>query len=124
MEESELLRLLEGARIHNERNGVTGILLYARGTFIQVLEGEESEVERIFNVISHDPRHQDVTLIEKEPIQERMFANWSMGFRFLTTELETVPGLTQFFSRGLDPQTLIHRRKEICNLLQQFREMS
>lgn len=77
---AELAELLRRARLRNESLGITGMLLYSNGSFMQVLEGEEAVVDAMYARISTDQRHHHVTLIIREPIQKRTFGDWSMGF--------------------------------------------
>jgi hypothetical protein len=72
--------ILTASRANNERVGVTGALLFNRGCFGQVLEGLRDSVETIFERIQQDDRHGDVSLLAFEPVAERAFENWSMGF--------------------------------------------
>ncbi|MCB2407763.1 BLUF domain-containing protein [Hymenobacter lucidus] len=81
MSEAELEALLVQARAWNHSHDLTGVLLYCDSNIIQVLEGPEDEVEYIFGRIEQDLRHYDVTKLADGPVQERNFAQWSMGFR-------------------------------------------
>jgi hypothetical protein len=71
--------ILESARVHNRVAGITGGLCQGQGLFIQVLEGERSTVNRLYNTIIKDKRHQDVELVAIEEISARKFPNWSMA---------------------------------------------
>jgi hypothetical protein len=100
----QLAELLQKSRTSNERLGLTGMLLHCDrdGSFFQVLEGEPAATEQLFQKILLDKRHSHVTLIIREPIVERSFADWSMGFSSVSPEkLQQVPGLNDFFQRGL-----------------------
>jgi hypothetical protein len=98
---AELSTILESARRNNARLEVSGILLYQDGAFFQVLEGEPTVIERLFNTISADPRHRRVTKIVLEAIADRSFAEWTMGYPKITrAELTSIPGLNDFFGRG------------------------
>src|SRR5437870_652135 len=79
----DLLRLLEKAHRNNTRDGITGLLLYKDGNFMQALEGPEETVLRTFARISRDPRHHGVMTLLDGPLTERQFPSWSMGFRNL-----------------------------------------
>ncbi len=46
--EDELADLLAVSRQNNARLGITGMLLYKDGNFMQVLEGEEAEVRTLY----------------------------------------------------------------------------
>jgi hypothetical protein len=83
---------------------LTGMLLHCDrdGSFFQVLEGESAATDQLFQKILRDERHSHVTLIIREPIAERSFGDWSMGFSSVSPEkLRKVPGLNDFFQKGL-----------------------
>jgi Sensors of blue-light using FAD len=71
--------ILKQCRANNPALGVTGVLCFSGGLFMQVLEGGRGVVNRIYNGIVADPRHSDVVLLSYEEISERRFAGWSMG---------------------------------------------
>jgi hypothetical protein len=94
----ELLRL---ARLNNARAGLTGMLLYAEGSFFQVLEGPVEAVDALYSKIELDTRHARMTQIIHEPIQRRLFEEWTMGFSAMSRkEMETMPGTNDFFGQG------------------------
>ncbi|WP_295446165.1 BLUF domain-containing protein [uncultured Thiodictyon sp.] len=104
---AELDRILESSVRHNTPQQVTGMLLYAGGSFMQVLEGEEAAVDETFKRIKQDPRHTNVFEIAREPLTERNFERWSMGFRCLGAhDAASHPGYAPFFARGFDPATI------------------
>ncbi|MEM6281106.1 MAG: BLUF domain-containing protein [Chloroflexota bacterium] len=80
MTDKDLNKILEWSHSWNASVGITGMLLYKGGNFLQVLEGEEEKVDALFNSISKDERHHGVSIIYRRPIQERSFDDWSMGF--------------------------------------------
>jgi hypothetical protein len=80
-DDAELEELLRRAREHNARQGISGILLYGDGNFMQLLEGPEEAVAGLYARIRRDPRHHMVTTILEERGREREFAEWSMAYR-------------------------------------------
>ena len=63
--QSELFELLEICRENNTRLGITGMLLYKDGNFMQLLEGEETPVRRLYEKIGSDSRHRgEITLLQ------------------------------------------------------------
>jgi len=89
----ELLDLLAQSRNRNEELGITGLLLYHGGNILQVLEGDESAVEKLFGRIAMDTRHRGIIVLFREFIEEREFAQWAMGFRDLEDgSLESLEG--------------------------------
>lgn len=98
---AHLTELLQKARVENERLHLTGMLLYSEGNFFQVLEGEPDAVDGMYKKLHLDKRHHQLTLIVREPIAKRYFADWSMGFSNVTPEeLSQVEGLNDFFHGG------------------------
>jgi hypothetical protein len=71
--------ILESARVHNRVAGITGLLCQGQDLFIQILEGERSVVNRLYNTLIKDKRHKDVELVSIEEIQVRKYPNWSMA---------------------------------------------
>ncbi len=72
--------LLTKARARNTMYGVSGMLLYNSGSFLQVLEGPQEGVDRILASILKDPRHTTARTLSRATIQAREFQAWSMGF--------------------------------------------
>lgn len=96
-----LEEILEQSRENNARAGITGMLLYEGGSFFQVLEGEDTTVEATYQRIEQDPRHDRVTKLISEPIEDRAFGEWTMGYpRVTKKDLSEIEGLNDFFSRG------------------------
>ncbi len=101
MSETELTALLERARENNDQHGLTGMLLHTDGSFFQVLEGDPETVEKLYVRIAADPRHSQVTKVIQEPIAQRAFANWTMGFVAPSREqLGSLLGSNDFFGRA------------------------
>lgn len=97
--DQELKNILTVSRQNNKQLGVTGMLLYREGFFIQALEGEEAVVKQLYERISQDPRHHHVTTVVTYPIQERQFADWNMGFNKMTdADLAKLDGYTDFLT--------------------------
>ncbi|WP_198598289.1 BLUF domain-containing protein [Mangrovicella endophytica] len=103
--EAEVDAILAASRRNNEAAGITGALLFNAGVFAQVLEGPLAAVEATFERIQQDERHGDVSLLALEPIAQRSFSNWAMGFVGHSAENAqrfAAIGLT----RGFDPARL------------------
>ena len=108
---TELSDLLDSVREKNHARGLTGMLLYVGGHFIQTLEGPEDVVTATFDRIEHDPKHRDVFVALRENIESRSFPDWSMGFEKLSPEeAGALPGFTDYLDHrsvsGEDGQRL------------------
>ena len=77
--QDELVAILRKSKANNPSIGVTGVLCFSAGIFLQVLEGGRSPVSALYNKIAQDRRHHVVVLLSYEEIGERSFAGWSMG---------------------------------------------
>ena len=71
--------ILATSRSHNPASGITGILCYGGGIFLQALEGGRTAVNELYKHILNDSRHKDVILLSYEEISERKFGGWTMG---------------------------------------------
>ena len=100
--ESDLSDLLATSRENNARAGITGMLLYKDGNFMQVLEGEEGAVRELYEKIGIDPRHRGEITLLRGFAEERQFPDWSMGFRDLDSlEARANPGYNEFLNTPL-----------------------
>lgn len=98
LSESELNHLLDRARTRNSQEGVTGVLLYSHGNFIQYLEGPEAGIEKVYAVIKADPQHHGIIELMRESIRSREFSDWSMAFRNISAYgLASPPGIDAVF---------------------------
>jgi len=79
--DEELVRLLDTCRRNNSKRGITGLLLYHEGSFIEIIEGPQNTIEWLFiNKILHDKRHHQVIKLISGIAPHRSFPDWSMGF--------------------------------------------
>ena len=71
--------ILAKSRRGNPSSGITGILCYGGGIFLQAIEGGRLAVSELYGHIQRDARHKDVVLLHYEEISERRFSGWTMG---------------------------------------------
>jgi hypothetical protein len=77
----EIEEMVEKAAKYNSDNGITGIMLFKGGIFLQLLEGEASKINTLFeSKIKKDDRHSNIIEIFNIEARERMFEEWSMAF--------------------------------------------
>lgn len=77
---AELDSLAQLAQQRNEELGITGVLLYGGGRFLQLLEGQTNAVESLyFDKIVHDKRHTECTVLYQAPCESRLLPDWHMG---------------------------------------------
>jgi Sensors of blue-light using FAD len=79
VDHEELIAILKKSKNNNSKDGVTGVLCFSEGIFLQVLEGGRNQVNRLYNRITQDARHTEVILLNYDEVEERRFSGWSMG---------------------------------------------
>ena len=116
-----LIDLLGVSRRNNVARDITGMLLHIEGSFLQVIEGQDSDIDALFAIISADPRHGNITTIIRESIPRRAFGDWKMGFADITAaELDELDGVNDFLTGGVTAQSLVPGRAQ--KLLNAFKD--
>ncbi|GAB5520262.1 MAG: hypothetical protein RhofKO_25130 [Rhodothermales bacterium] len=102
LSDAELQDILAASRRNNEPVGVTGLLLYVEGNFLQILEGAQEDVESTYERIMRDERHSQILRLVSGHHPTRQFPDWSMGFRRVNrTELDAqLPGFSDALERN------------------------
>jgi len=123
MTDDALIDLLRQSRARNERNRITGMLLYKGGHFMGVLEGNKSRITKIFAAIEQDARHKSVDVLRAEKILHREFPDWTMGFE-TSDKLDpaTAPGYTRFLERDFTPDYFCSDSAEAYAMLSAFKD--
>lgn len=114
----ELRGILARARRNNAESGVTGVLLFAEGSFIQALEGETEALEATMARIRANERHHNILEIYRSEISERSFPGWKMGFRAGDNDADnqTFKLTADAFKKHIEPNA----GREVLTLLRQF----
>ena len=88
--DEDLNHILASARRRNLAEDITGMLIYHRGEFVQILEGENKSVANVYEkFIGSDLRHTAINKVQENTISHRSFHEWSMGF-VGTPEIESL----------------------------------
>jgi hypothetical protein len=80
--DADLHALLDRALTFNLEVGVTGLLLFSNGVFVQTFEGHEEDVLAVFDRIRSDPSHSLTRVITDESIERRVYPDWAMMANF------------------------------------------
>lgn len=124
MSDEELVDILRQSRSYNAAHGITGMLLYHDEAFMQYLEGDKEEIFRLYDKIVLDERHTGVTLYFERPIDERNFAEWSMGFSNLEkVDPKGLEGFTPFLEKGFTSEAAAEQPTMAMRLLMKFKEL-
>ena len=103
--EHDTVKFLNEARKANRQNDVSGLMLYMGGCFLLLLEGQAAKVDIASSAIFSDER--EMRIILREPIVEREFPEWIMGF-------ETVEPLEA--ARLLGQPLLFHAASRVAHI--------
>lgn len=106
---TELQSLARQARARNRSVGVTGMLLFEEGRFLQTLEGPPEGLEAIWSSVARDQRHSEIEVLSKHMAPARLFTGWDM---FLSSNVSRIPDPVggQF---DLPPAVAEHVRKAV-----------
>jgi len=124
LDEQGLLDILEQARRNNQKNGLTGLLLFAEGSIIQLLEGEKEAVDNTFQTIAQDSRHTGIIKLIAEYADSRDFSDWSMGFkRIQSKSLDEIAGFNDLLeNKTLEENQLADISNRMRTLFETFRK--
>jgi hypothetical protein len=117
----ELEEILETARRNNSEKGISGMLLYHGGSFLQVLEGPDEELKGLIAKIKADERHNKIKLLFMDRVDEKEFDDWSMGFVDASRTAELMEGYVNF---GSELNALTLEGSLAKRVLRQFKEGS
>ncbi len=121
----ELRTLLTQSRLSNAQTGITGMLLYKDGNFMQALEGDERTVQALEACIATDRRHQGMVTLHSGHAAQRQFSDWTMGFFDLNAPAGDLPaGYTEFLDTPLRGEAFLPAPQRCMDLMHIFRRMS
>jgi Sensors of blue-light using FAD len=80
MQTDDLQELLDRSRRSNAAKGITGALIYAEGTFLQILEGDKVQLQDLMAKIRRDVRHESVSVLRESEVQMAIFGSWKMAY--------------------------------------------
>jgi len=114
----DLKKLLIDIRYKYITSGITGMMLYSKGTFFQALEGEEEQLEKAFENLKSDDIQTGVIKLKSGHEESRTFPDWSMGFKQASEEISNITGFVDPFR--WDFLTDHDQRHPAVNLLKAF----
>lgn len=71
-------RIVADAAVFNELAGVTGLLLYDGGRFLQYLEGPQDGVDAVFKRVLASTSHLEIVELARGVVGERLLPYWPM----------------------------------------------
>jgi hypothetical protein len=80
LENLNLKHLYNTSKINNAQQHITGILIYQNGNFLQILEGENKNINKLYRLIKRDNRHTNILQIINKSILAPIFEDYQTGF--------------------------------------------
>ena len=74
----DIIKIHKSSVKNNPSLGITGVLFYHNGKFLQVLEGMQEHLEHLMTALENDPRHAGITRIVDTEVAKRGFPDWQM----------------------------------------------
>lgn len=78
--EPQVVKILSESKTNNKKNGLVGALFFGDGCFLECLEGDEMEIDALYQVLQKDSRHKDLKIISRKSITYPSFQKWSMKY--------------------------------------------
>ncbi|MGY6550893.1 MAG: BLUF domain-containing protein [Erythrobacter sp.] len=108
---ADLDELVHKARVRNRSLGVTGMLLYENGKFLQTLEGPSQGLNQVWSAIREDKRHSNIEVLSEHVVSARLFSDWDL---LLYNRVEERPRAKRAGSS--DPRDLSHYVSRLARL--------
>src|ERR1700674_4489268 len=77
---ARLNEIVAPSRRNNERNHISGMLLFTGAHFLGILEGDERELGRLWLRLERDERHCDLIRIGDDLCGERCVPEWMVAY--------------------------------------------
>ena len=81
--EQSMIDILVKAQQYNQDEGISGFLLYSNTELVQLIEGDETAVKKLFQKIEKDTRHQDIVIRHISFTDARCMPFLGMGLCFM-----------------------------------------
>ncbi|WP_269526804.1 BLUF domain-containing protein [Coraliomargarita parva] len=118
-----LMKLLEGSRERNARKGITGLMLFADGSILHIIEGKETVIKELFEKIQSDSRHRGLQVLWSKTIPKRDFPDYKMGFRRTDQSelVDNIPGFSAIIENRQIPESMLKSlSKQVAIFIKSF----
>lgn len=116
----EVTRILTKAQQNNERNGITGALVFNHNYFLQSIEGARPVINELLRKLVKDDRHHALQVIECREVELRHWSKWSMKYLIPSDENK---GLALKFSTGTQFNPYLMNTNQIMMLIETLSDL-
>jgi hypothetical protein len=104
LNEGDVALIVEHAQRNNQRNGISGFLLYNGQSFLQLLEGPTEALRALMLRLKQDNRHSGIIILENNDCVVPCFPGWAMRqLRLVETLSERHASIEAALPSELDP---------------------
>jgi len=117
LSETEIRQILNDSEINNNKQNITGLLLYSEGNFFQIIEGDQKQIVQLYETIEDDSRHFNVIKLFGKEINKESFDGYKSDFisedaRYSSARLQNY----EHYLEVLDKPT----KNAVANILKAF----
>jgi len=80
LNEEEIENILTSSEKNNNKNNVTGLLLFSEGNFFQIIEGSKEQINELYKKIENDSRHRNIIKLFQKRIHKESFDGYKSDF--------------------------------------------
>jgi len=80
---ADLEELFRTTKRNNLKLNISGILIFNSGNFLQIMEGEQKSISKLYKKIGSDNKHSNLIKLIESPISERLFEDYETGFSII-----------------------------------------
>ena len=80
LSETEIRQILNDSEVNNNKQNITGLLLYSEGNFFQIIEGDQKQIVQLYDTIEDDSRHFNVIKLFGKEINKESFDGYKSDF--------------------------------------------
>ncbi|MEM6812250.1 MAG: BLUF domain-containing protein [Pseudomonadota bacterium] len=107
--ESTMSNIIQTSRKNNHEKLISGVLIYHKGKYLQVIEGPKENIQNLYHVIEQDNRHENCKILIDCEVESRGFAEWKMEDLILDQgkvfNFEDMKRITDSFQKNLIPRS-------------------
>ncbi|WP_452599807.1 BLUF domain-containing protein [Pontimicrobium sp. MEBiC01747] len=117
---SDLNELFKTTIKNNTHSKISGILIYKNGNFLQIIEGEENQIDKLYTKICLDARHHGTILIIETKICDRVFDNYSTEFPIINNNKQMLK-LKHYLNWLKEAE--LHKVNKLIRIIENFIEI-
>lgn len=87
-----IAQILGASDVNNRRDDLTGLLIFHRGQFMQLIEGARTDLDRLLKRLARDPRHENMRVMIDGPANDAPVGARPMAQVVVSGEVEAMIG--------------------------------